>query len=153
MILVWLCLLNFNKCVYYIFDNRFVSNWSLIAILQLQKSGRLFLQLAIKYTIYTSADHLPWDTQLSHYDHVRCLLAQNRKGSLISRGCLRATLAALPGSTLECDNCDDASTGQHFSVDQSPRHVVTHQCVIEMVSKWHYFTSYVTHTQNTLWTD
>ena len=88
MILVWLCLLNFNKCVYHIFDNRFVSNWSLIAILELQKSCRLFLQLAIKYIIYTSADHLPWDTQLSHYDHIRCLLAQNRKGSLISRGCL-----------------------------------------------------------------
>ena len=61
---------------------------SLIAILQSQKSCRLFLQLAIKYIIYTSADHLPWDTQLSHHDHIRCLLAQNRKGSLISRGCL-----------------------------------------------------------------
>ena len=41
------------------------------------------------------------------------------------------------------------STGQHFSVDQSPQHVVTHQCVTELVSKWHYYTKYVTHTQNT----
>ena len=74
--------------MYYIFDNTFVSNLSLIAILHLQKSCRLFVQLAIKYIIYTSADHLPWDTQLSHYDHIRGLFVQNRKGSLISRGCL-----------------------------------------------------------------
>ena len=53
------------------------------------------------------------------------------------------------GSTRECDNSDDASTGQHFSVDRSPGHVITHQGVTEMVSKWHYFTNYVTHTQNT----
>ena len=87
MILVWLWWISTSVCITYLIID-LCPILLLIAILQSQKSCRLFLQLAIKYIIYTSADHLPWDTQLSHYDHIMCLLAQNRKGSLISRGCL-----------------------------------------------------------------